>query len=128
MTHPLNNFVYCKLAPSEISGIGVVAIRDIPNNTELFGGENEYTHDNEDTILPEIKALILDHHSRSEFWDMVPNPNRDVWMQCYMNHSYTPNSDGIFATMDIKKGTEITEDYTKGEPLGEKALKHFTFL
>ncbi len=129
MTHPLNKIVWCKLAPSKIHGIGVVAIRDIPEDTELFGGENEYTHDNEETILPEIKAIILDHHSRSEFWDMVPNPNKDAWLQCFMNHSDTPNSYNMFSTRDIRKGEEITEDYRAGhKPLGEKALQHFTFL
>ena len=121
----INDVVWCKLAPSPINGVGVFAIRDIPKGNELAGGEAEYPLQE---VLPEIMEIIQSHHSETERADFLYNPNRDVWMQCFVNHSSDPNSDGIRATRDIKKGEEITEDYTKGEPLGEKALKHFTFL
>jgi hypothetical protein len=122
----INDVVWCKLAPSLIHGVGVIAIRDIAKGTKLWAGENEYEIQE---VLPEIKEIILDHHSRVEFWDMLPNPNKDVWMQCYVNHSNTPNSfDGV-ATEDILKGAEITEDYRLGDmALGKEALAYFSFL
>ncbi len=127
MTNPINDVVWCALAPSRIHGIGVFAIRDIPKGTELAGGELEYP--TEDFVLLEIRAIVQDHHSLLEFADSIPNPNYDAHLQCFMNHSATPNSDGRSALRDIRKGEEITEDYTKGErPLGPKAKKHFSFL
>lgn len=127
MKHPLNKFVWCKIAPSKIHGVGLIAIRNIPKGTYLFGGQNEYA--SKEGILPEIMDIILDHHSRVEYWDMIPNPNKDVWLQCFMNHSDTPNSFEGITLCGIMEGQEITEDYRKGKvPLGQQALNHFNFL
>ncbi len=134
MTHPLNDIVWCKLAPSPIHGVGVFAIRDIPKGTVLGTGENQqgldtYSREHEDVILPEILAIIQDHHCFVEFWDVLPNPNRDVWLQCFMNHSADANSDGKIALRDIAKGEEITENFNGFEqPLGPKAKAQYTFL
>lgn len=44
---------------------------------------------------------------------ILKNPNDDADLQSFMNHSETPNSDGDRTLKRIKKGEEITENYTK---------------
>lgn len=126
MSHPLNDLVWCKIAPSPIHGVGIFAIRDIPKGTELAGGEYVYRKDEEETLLPEIRALIQDHYSHLELMSIMPNPNRDAYLQCFMNHSDDANSDGHHALRDIAKGEEVTENYKKlSRPLGEAAHEYF---
>lgn len=116
----MNATVYCKLAPSPIHGVGVFAIRDIPQGTE-FSPDNEavYKCDDDDfgNILPEIKELIIQRNSFIEGQPLIfINPNKTQIFQQYMNHSNTPNSDGRFAIRDILKDEEITEDFTLVSP------------
>lgn len=131
-SHPLNDVVFCKLAPSPIHGVGVFAIRDIPKGTELAGGRRDYPRAGMETILPEIMQIIQDHWlfiENPSHCEVIPNPNYDVHLQCFMNHSYKPNSDGFRALRDIKAGEEITEDFTDFPiKLGPKALAQFNFL
>lgn len=129
MSHPLNDVVWCRLAPSPIHGIGVFAIRDIPEGTELAGGVEDYSRDGEADVLPEIHALMQDQHCFLEYFDVLPNPNRNVHLQCFMNHSDTPNSNGKVALRDIRKGEEVTENFkTFDRMLGPKAAEHYSFL
>lgn len=126
MSHPLNDVVWCKLAPSPIHGVGVFAIRDIPAGTQLSGGYKMYAHKGKSFILPEIMDLMLDHYCNlDEMW-ALPNPNHDVELQCFMNHSEDANSDGHVALRDIKKGEEVTENYKKlATPLSKDAREHY---
>lgn len=124
MSHPLNDVVWCKLAPSPIHGVGVFAIRDIPKGTELAGGGDYYERGNEADILPEIMALMRDRWCRLDACEVLPNPNWDAVLQRFMNHSKAPNSDGVHALEDIRKGDEITEAYTSFD-LGPEAIDHY---
>jgi len=116
----MNATVYCKLAPSSIHGVGVFAIRNIPQGTEFSPNDNAvFQCDEEDfkNILPEIQELIIQRNSFRENEPLIfINPNKTQVFQQYMNHSNTPNSDGRFAIRDILAGEEITEDFTLVSP------------
>jgi len=110
--------VWCTLKPSPIHGIGVFAIRDIPQGTKViweYDTVEVVTLSKADfTTLPvEIQTEIL---HRTVFVEGEPltflDPNCVTNYRSYMNHSATPNTDGIHSLRDIKKGEELTEDYT----------------
>lgn len=125
--HPLNHVVWCRIAPSPIHGVGVFAIRDIPKGTKVAGGNSYYSRTNEEYILPEIWAIMQDRWCLLEKSEVLPNPNWDAVLQRFMNHSATPNTDGFCALRDIKKGEEVTEDFTSFD-LGPKARAYYNFL
>ena len=132
----LHQEVWCTLEPSKIHGIGVIAIRDIPARTSLFDGEKNDTLYRIPTevfknLLPAIQSIVLKSHlqTNSEYiW--FKHPNRLAMMQCFMNHSEQPNSDGHIALVDIKCGEEVTEDYNRltGGRLLEMQRTYFQFL
>jgi SET domain-containing protein len=114
----LNRTVFCKLAPSPIHGIGVFAIQDIPQGqriTDYDGGEVRYITLREgqfSLLLPEIQELILERTVFDANKPMIfMSPNCNQIFQPFMNHSHKPNTDGLYALKDIKKGEELTEDY-----------------
>ncbi len=113
----LNDSTFCRLAPSPIHGIGVFAIRDIPKGQELtdcYGSLRHYILSKKefDGLVPEVRELIKE---RTIFIKGKPlaffSPNCNQMLQHFMNHSETPNSNGRYALVDIKKGEEITENY-----------------
>ncbi len=112
----LNKNVLCTVAPSSIHGVGIFAIQDIKKGQELCNyTEGIITFDSEEDInklIPEVKEIVL---QRTTFEVGKPltiiSPNREQYLQAYMNHSNSANSDGIKALRDIKKGEEVTEDY-----------------
>ena len=123
----LNNSVWCTLRPSSVHGVGVFAIRDIPKGTLLtdytftkanlpqFPKRYKCTWEEFSKLLPEIQAMILDRVLFSERHNTTYlsfiSPNRHAVLQLFMNHSNTPNSDGIYALRDIQKDEEVTEDF-----------------
>lgn len=137
MLNYLNNSVWCTLAPSSISGIGVFAIRDIPKGTKITDHTNETLDDIEtyeltteefQQIHPAIQSLILD---RTLFEDIIrfTSPNTDAVLRSFMNHSDTPNSDGVIALRDIKQGEEVTENFkSMVHSPHELTKKHMHFL
>jgi hypothetical protein len=131
----INSSVWCRLAPSAIHGVGVVAIRDIPKGT--FLGTDKRNHlakipstwvisDNHwRYIRPEILSLILDRTIISAQQTMfLNNPNFDADMRSFMNTSNDPNSDGTFALRDISEGEEITESYQVGVQVHPLSKEH----
>jgi SET domain-containing protein len=126
----INKTVKTTLGQSKIHGIGVIAITDIKEGERLFETPNGYTERRwfTETMLnalkPEIKAIILDR-TMNGFTDKSPNEQAD--MQCFMNHSKEPNSNGHIATKDIQKGEEVTEDYSK-MGIGAAGKEHYKFI
>jgi len=120
----LNKEVWATIKPSEINGVGVFAIRDIPMGTVINNGEDiserlrvhEYVFDG---IEKPIRDLILDRTIFYEWNNLLyfRHPNSITILQCLMNHSNNPNSDGIKTLKDIKCGEEITESYLGGPKL-----------
>jgi len=108
--------IWCRLGPSKIHGIGVIAIQDIPKGTRIqyeyeklfWNLPDSYWH-----LLPkEILHLCFDRNifERNNNF-LLENPNRNAHFRSFMNHSDHPNSDGNIVNRDIKKGEEITESY-----------------
>lgn len=120
----LNATVWCRLGVSPIHGVGVFAIRDIPKGQQItdYNYSNikdgvpfyEMTLDEFSVVLPCIRELILDRMlydaSVGSSLKFV-SPNHDQCLQSFMNHSDDPNTDGLTALRDIKKGEEVTEDF-----------------
>lgn len=111
----INDVLKTRIAPSEVHGVGVFAIRDIKKGERVYADAIpnmlDIPYKKFKGINPEIREIILEHFPRvvngSQF--MVP----DTLMQLYMNHSDTPNYDNKTdkAMKKIKKGVEIFEDY-----------------
>lgn len=135
MIRMLTKEVWATLGVSKIHGVGVFAIRDIPAHTEVGWWTKEYIEipKEEFQLLPEsIRNTILD---RMIFYDFQENlifrhPNSIVQLQCFMNHSENPNSDGLRTLRDIKAGEEITENFKKlsGYTISDITLKRMPFL
>ena len=126
----LNDKVWAVLKPSNIDGIGVYAIRDIQKGTAIsdhtLEEQGQFMYSSEDfrELLPEIQNIILDRmlYKEGQF-TFVINPNADAILQSFMNHSDKPNTDGRRALIDIKKGEELTEDYSIYREIGEEITK-----
>ena len=126
----LNNQIFCRVKPSAIHGVGVVAIRDIPKGTtfntywnELAPKRFEIAHDEWPQVAPEIQDIIL---ASGCFTDGEPgyyfiqHPNS---LHClFVNHAEPPNTKEGVALRDIKAGEEITR-YCNG--VHEEVIKHF---
>ena len=118
----LSQEVYCHLGVSPVHGIGVFAMRSIPEGVNpmrslLKFDEIAYTH-------KEIKALPRGVRKEIEmfcYYDddhvFVPEIGLNAMnMAVYLNHSKTPNvvfkKNGQLITLrDIKKGEELMMDY-----------------
>src|SRR3990167_2548635 len=117
----LSSTVKCKLAPSNIHGIGVFAIRDIKKGEKLYVQPALWTRPTWFTLTlaaleeipPEVREIIMGR------WPQVVNgryfmsPNFDQRLLAFMNHSDIPNYDEKedTALRDIKAGEEIFENY-----------------
>lgn len=115
--------VKCKIAPSSVHGVGVVAMRAIAKGEQCFCALTvkpswytipykkleKYLKD----LYPEVLQLII------ERWPQVYNgasfisPNYDARLTSFMNHSDTPNYDPVsdLALADIAFGDELFENY-----------------
>ena len=119
-SNTLIKWVNTRIAPSPIHGVGVFAIKDIPNGTKLYLD-----------IMPEIftlpyKKLLNNmpayiHDLIIERWPLIkigsPFVYPDARMVAYMNHSGDANYDAKtdMTLRDIREGEEVTEDYKKIE-------------
>lgn len=115
----LNSLVKVRIAPSEIHGVGIFAVRDITKGQKLYADmfpqAYRVPYGSFGKLFPEIRQLLL------ERWPQIVNGSAFMWpdtrIQAYMNHSTKPNYDAIkdIILKDIKAGEEVTEDYRKIE-------------
>lgn len=115
----LNEIVKVKLAPSQIHGIGVFALRDIKKGENLYLNaiphQLDLPYKRFKSLDKEVQEILLGHFplivKGSHFWYPVNQ------MAAYLNHSDTPNCDAKNdkALKNIKKGEEITENYREIE-------------
>ena len=126
----LENDIYCRIGVSKISGVGVIAIRDIPKGVDPFKtlskeDENIIELDKDDIkkVDPNVKKIISDFfgNSNSKRFDILASGPNNINVSFYMNHSDKPNIDiieksnskymGFITNKNIKKGEEITINY-----------------
>ena len=115
---------YCRLMPSKISGVGVFAIRNIPQGQKLFIGQQNQTWyrfkmSELKSLDKEILKMIDDFFviEKNQTVLIPANGLNGMDISFFPNHSKKPNiktTDGGFtfsALRKIKKGEEITADY-----------------
>lgn len=118
--------VKCAVAPSDIHGVGVRAIRDIKKGERAFIRwtidipSHWYTLSlgdlaKFDKTYPEIKELILARYPCVINGCQFLSPNYDAKMVSFINHSDVPNYDELTDTAlkDIAKGEELFENYRR---------------
>ncbi len=114
---------YVMIKPSQLHGIGVFAIRDIPKGTKnIFSkGVGDWIKVSKEEVeaLPQhSKDLIENHCLFDEDYYFIPDYGfKLVDLVIYLNHSETPNvislNDGeeFEAIRDIASGEELLVDY-----------------
>lgn len=136
----LNNDIYCRIGISKISGVGVIAIKDIPINTNPYitlSNHNDkiitlYDNDIKNISNP-VKTIINDFFGNNVYssghinkvYDILASGPNNINISFYMNHSDKPNISTIevkgkpyleFITNQyIKEGDELTINYNDYE-------------
>lgn len=114
--------VYTRLRPSPTHGVGVFAILDIPKDTYIFNGDNSKMVWVDKSVIDEqdeeIKKLYDDFCiiKGNKYYCIDSFNNLNVgW---YLNESKDDPNVGcddnyeFYALRDIKKGEELTMDYS----------------
>ena len=111
----LNSIVKIKIAPSQVHGVGVFALRDMKKGEVLNADAIPHAFDlpfkKFKELRSEVKEIILSH------WPQVVNGSHFLYpvtkMTAFMNHSDDFNYDGKTDKLvkDVKVGEEITENY-----------------
>jgi SET domain-containing protein len=130
----LQNDIYCRIGVSPINGVGVIAIKDIPEGTNPF----KNLSDKKDTIirlyendLQEIDSnvvkLVKDFFASNsngyyDYHDVLYEGPNYINISYYMNHSVNPNVSltppsyqyqyyNFITNTFIRKGEELTINY-----------------
>lgn len=120
MRFPHDN-VYVRLGCSGIHGVGVFAIKDIPENTEIFCGNTSKTVTVEQSVVEAldepIKQLYADFCALEDDIYYCPDSFNNLDVSYFLNESKEPNvttPDGhcFYTAQNIKKGQELTVDYS----------------
>tara|TARA_B100000963_G_scaffold18275_1_gene13977 strand:- start:1687 stop:2079 length:393 start_codon:yes stop_codon:yes gene_type:complete len=118
--------IYVRIQPSEIHGVGVFAIKDIPSNYTIFKSTCTYIK----TSLNGLKNLS--EAEKSYYKDFFVREDESIYLPSihpqnldisfFMNHdSINPNVkydfdlDSFVTLTDIKPGTELVYDYSSVE-------------
>lgn len=111
----LDEVMKIKLAPSQIHGVGVFAMRDLKKGEKIYADSIPHQFDIPYKRLFKLKPEII--RTILEQFPLVLEGSHFLYptvrFMAYMNHSDTPNYNGKEdkVTCDIKAGEEITEDY-----------------
>jgi|SRR5680860_167475 len=113
---------YTRLGISKIQGIGVFAIRDIPNNKKIFEGETSkliwFSKKKVDELEPALRKLYEDFCILEGDKYGAPDNFNNVSIGWFLNHnSKNPNircnrNCNYVSTKKIKAGEELSVDYS----------------
>ena len=112
--------VYVRLAPSRLHGVGVIAVRDIPSGTAIFGDDDAPLRRVPVRAVRraprELRRLYEDFCILRAGNYICPRSFNDLTVSWYLNHSKSPNvaCDAEFrfwASRRIRKGEELLTDY-----------------
>ncbi len=126
----LKNGVYCRIGVSKVSGVGVIAIKDIPKNVNPFRTPTSECVNNKVIEIPKtelkniddgVKKLLDDFYDSGKTYPVSVNGLNNMDISFYLNHSKTPNMKVIYldncnynifvSTRLIKSGEELFFDY-----------------
>ncbi len=123
LLNELRNNTFVTLRPSDVQGIGVFAITDIPKGKRgLFSNDTAEwikIHKDEINQLPHHSKFLVENHCLydDEFYFVPEYGFKMIDLVIYLNHSENPNivsiNDGqdFEATRNIKAGEELFLDY-----------------
>ena len=120
--------IYCRIGVSQIHGVGVIAIRDIPKNINPFKMANHYkektvtlTQKDLNNIPKEVNKMIYDFVAPVDgVYDIPLHGLNSMDITFYMNHCENNNvkivdTGGSYLSFitkrNIKKGEELTINY-----------------
>jgi len=127
-----NQTVWCRIKTSAIHGVGVFAIRDIPEGTKIWQWDvlfHKISIDELDDLVPEVRELILDLFPLDSGDNHVTFSPNIIMLQALMNHADKPNTLWNTAIKPIKKYEEVTENYHQlGCSLHPIMFDHYKFV
>jgi SpoVK/Ycf46/Vps4 family AAA+-type ATPase len=126
----LMNDIYCRIGVSKVAGVGVIAIKDIPNGIDPFKNLssrkekiiilNKNDLQGIDKNVKKVLRDFFDSNNSNEFHILSEGPNF-INISYYLNHSNNPNIDivednksdyfGFRTNRIIKKGEELFINY-----------------
>lgn len=116
-----HDHVYVRLKSSGIHGVGVFAIREIPEKAEIFRGNASKTVVVDKSVVDgqtdEIRQLYDDFCAVEAGRYYCPDSFNNLDISYFLNESSEPNvgtEDGhcFYALRPIAKGEELTVDYS----------------
>lgn len=125
----LMNDIYCRIGVSAVSGIGVIAIKAIPEGTDPFKTTRRLkynpiilTENDVKNLNPNVRKMLKDFCKNGDTYDCPFNGLNSMDISFYMNHSNNPNIGivddgseflGFRALRKIDVGEELLIDYRK---------------
>ncbi len=121
----LENNSFTRLAPCT-HGVGVIAIRKIPKDTDPFHGVLDFKFHKirvekilgDPNLVEGVKKLVRDMCPEVDGYYYVPSYSiNEIGIGYYLNHSSNPNmgekngGEDFMALRDIEIGEELTVDY-----------------
>lgn len=96
----LENDIYCRIGVSKISGVGVIAIRDIPKGVIPFKTinvkpEKVISIEEQDIkhLDKNVKKILTDFYKSENNYDVNSTGPNNINISYYLNHSDHPNID-----------------------------------
>jgi hypothetical protein len=112
--------VYVRLGISRVHGVGVIAIRDIPEGTEIFGDDDQavirVARADVAKFAPALRALYEDFCVVRGAYYLAPPSFNEMTISWFLNHCDEPNVAcgaelRFVALRAIAPGEELTADY-----------------